>query len=108
MKNALLFLALGSVFALNAQSSDNEIVQVSQKRSLAEYEIAVFPNPSSGAISLNAPEGSTCKVVSTKGTYVGTWEVEKNGFFLDGLSVGTYIVEVKLDGQAITRRFLVI
>lgn len=108
MKNALLFLALGCTISLNAQTSDNEIVQVNQKRNLAEYEIAVFPNPSSGAISLNAPEGSTCKVVSTKGTYVGTWEVDESGFFLDGLSEGTYIVEVELNGQKITRRFLVI
>lgn len=108
MKNSLLFLALGCVFTLNAQASDNEIIQVTQKRSLAEYEIVVFPNPSSGAISMNVPEGSTCKVLSTKGTYVGTWVVDKNGFFLDGLSEGTYIVEVDLNGQKITRRFLVI
>lgn len=108
MKNSLLFLALGCVFTLNAQISDNEIVQVTQKRNLAEYEIAVFPNPSSGAISMNAPEGSTCKVVSTKGTYVGTWEVDDSGFFLDGLSVGTYIVEVDFNGQKVVRRFLVI
>ena len=108
MKNSLLFLALGCFFSLNAQTSDNEIVQVTQKRSLAEYEIAVFPNPSSGAISLNAPEGSTCTVVSTKGTYVGKWVVDQNDFFLDGLSVGTYIVEVELNGQKVTRRFLVI
>lgn len=108
MKNSLLFLALGCFFTLNAQTSDNEIVQVTQKRILAEYEISVFPNPSSGAISMNVPEGSTCKVVSTKGTYVGTWEVDDSGFFLDGLSEGTYIVEVNLNGQKVTRRFLVI
>lgn len=108
MKNYLLFLALGCTISLNAQLSDNEIVQVTQKRNLAEYEITVFPNPSSGAISLNAPAGSTCKVASTKGIYVGTWEVDESGFFLDGLSVGTYIVEVTLNGQSVTRRFLVI
>jgi len=108
MKNSLLFLALGCVFSLNAQTSDNEILKVTNQRNLAEYEIAVYPNPSSGAISLNAPEGSKCKVMSTKGTYIGTWDVEQNGFFLDGLSIGTYIVEVELNGQKITRRFLVI
>ena len=108
MKNSLLFLALGCIFTLNAQTSENEIVQVTQKRNLAEYEIAVFPNPSSGAISMNAPEGSICKVASTKGTYVGTWEADEKGFFLDGLSEGTYIVEVNFNGQKITRRFLVI
>lgn len=108
MKNSLLFLALSCTISLNAQTTDNEIMQVSQKRALAEYEISVFPNPSSGAISLNAPEGSTCKVVSTKGTYIGTWQVDENGFYLDGLSVGTYIVEVELNGQKVTRRFLVI
>ncbi len=108
MKNALLFLALGCFYTLNAQTSDNKIVEVTKKRNLAEYEIVVFPNPSSGAISLNVPKGSTCKVVSTKGTYIGTWDVEQNEFFLDGLSVGTYIVEVELDGQKVTRRFLVI
>ena len=63
---------------------------------------------SSGAISMNAPEGSICKVASTKGTYVGTWEADEKGFFLDGLSEGTYIVEVNFNGQKITRRFLVI
>lgn len=108
MKNSLLFLAFGCVYSLSAQTTDNEIIQVSQQRNLAQYEIAVYPNPSSGAISLNAPEGALCKVMSTKGTYIGTWKVDENGFFLDGLSVGTYIVEVELDGQKVTRRFLVI
>ena len=108
MKNFLLFLALVGSISAKAQTSDNEIVNVDKKRTLAEYEIVVSPNPSSGAISINAPLGAQCKVVSSKGTYVGTWNVEEGGFFLDGLSDGTYIVAVTFEGQTVTRKFLVL
>jgi hypothetical protein len=108
MKKSLLFLALIGSISVKAQTSDNEIVNVDKKRMLAEYEIVVSPNPSSGAISINAPFGAQCKVVSSKGTYVGTWGVQDDGFFLDGLSEGTYIVAVTFEGQTITRKFLVL
>lgn len=108
MKNSLFFLTLGFCWTLNAQTTENEIKQVTQKRALAEYEINVSPNPSNGAISMNVPEGATCKLISTKGTYIGSWNVEGKLFYLDGLSVGSYIVVVTHNGQSITRRFLVI
>jgi len=108
MKKILLFLALVGSISAKAQTSDNDIVKVEKKRALAEYEIVVSPNPSSGAISINAPLGAQCKVVSSKGTYVGTWNVEEDGFFLDGLSEGTYIVAVTFEGQTVTRKFLVL
>lgn len=108
MKNALLFLALVVGFATEAQTYDNEIVNVSNKRALAEIEITVSPNPSKGSINVNAPSGSECKVVSSKGTYIGTWKVEENGFHLDDLAIGSYVVLITLEGQTVTRKFLVL
>lgn len=108
MKNTLLFLALFACFASKAQTFDNEIVNVSNKRALAEYEIVVSPNPSNGSINVNAPFGAECKVVSSKGTYIGTWKVEENGFHLADLAIGSYLVMITLDGQTATRKFLVL
>lgn len=101
---ALLLLS-GTSFA---QLQRNEIENVTNKRELASYEVVVSPNPSVDNVSINAPEGSICQVVSTAGTYVGTWEVRENGIDLNELGMGTYIAVISLNGQSIHRKFVIL
>ena len=91
-----------------AQTDDNEIITTSNKRILAEYKILVYPNPSQGNIHLDAPEGAICKIVSSKGTYLGTWEVREEGLELMDLPLGTYIATVKVGELTTIRKFLVL
>ncbi|MFK7786865.1 MAG: T9SS type A sorting domain-containing protein [Crocinitomicaceae bacterium] len=106
-KSTLLALLLlsGTSFA---QSETNEIESITNKRELASYEVVVAPNPSVDDVSINAPEGSICKVVSAAGTYVGTWEVRENGIDINDLGIGTYIAVISLKGQSIRRRFVIL
>lgn len=100
----LLFLSCFSF----SQSEENEIVNASQKRTIAEYNILVYPNPSQGYLQLDAPEGAICTIVSTKGTYLGTWEIRKNGLELMDLPLGSYIATIKVGELSTIRKFLVL
>lgn len=106
-KSTLLALLLlsGTSFA---QTEENEIENITNKRELASYEVVVAPNPSVDDVFINAPEGSICQVVSANGTYVGTWEVRENGIDINDLGGGTYIAVVSLKGQSVRRRFVIL
>lgn len=106
-KSALLALLLLSAPTF-AQTSENEIESIRAKRELAAYEVVVSPNPSVDNVSINAPEGSICKIVSASGTYVGTWEVRENGIDLNDLGTGSYIAVISMNGQSIHRRFVIL
>lgn len=100
----LLFLSYVSF----SQTEENEIVNASQKRAIAEYNILVYPNPSQGYLHLDAPEGAICKIVSTKGTYLGTWEIRGKGLELMDLPLGSYIATIKVGELTTIRKFLVL
>ncbi len=106
-KSTLVALLLLSAPAF-AQTSENEIESIRVKRELASYEVVVSPNPSADDVSINAPEGSICKIVSANGTYVGTWEVRENGIDLNDLGTGSYIAVISMNGQSVHRRFVIL
>jgi len=106
-KSTLIALLLLSAPTF-AQTSGNEIEDMTVKRELASYEVFVSPNPSVDDVYINAPEGSICQIVSANGTYVGTWEVRENGIDLNDLGMGSYIAVITLKGQAIRRRFVIL
>ena len=91
-----------------AQSNSNEIIEVSKTRELMSYDINIYPNPSTQDIHIAAPEGSICAVFSSKGTYVGTWEIRENGLDLLGMPSGSYIVTIKQGDQKVSKRFLIL
>ena len=99
-----LFLLFGIAFA----QTNGNTSQSKKQKELAQCHIVVAPNPSHGTIFVNAPEGSRCIVSTSKGTYIGTWLVEKEGFRMEGLSTGTYIVMIKQNQQMETRKFIVL
>ncbi|MDX2359550.1 MAG: hypothetical protein QNK23_02010 [Crocinitomicaceae bacterium] len=106
MKNQVLLALVLLCFSTQAQSIESEIVP--KKRSLAELEIIVTPNPSEGEIYINMPDGATCMLTSSRGTYVGSWRVESGGFHLAGVPTGSYIAIIKHEGDIVTRRFVVL
>ena len=91
-----------------AQSNQNEIVEVSKTREIMSYDINIYPNPSDKDIHIAAPEGAICKVFSSKGVYVGTWEIRENGLDLLGMPSGNYIVTIQQGSQKISKRFLIL
>jgi hypothetical protein len=108
MKKVFVFSLVLMSSPAFAQTSGNEIEDISLKRELASYEVVVSPNPSVDNVSINAPEGSICQIMSANGTYVGTWEVRENGIDLNDLGMGTYIAIITLQGQSIRRRFVIL
>jgi hypothetical protein len=108
MKKVFVFSLVLMSSPAFAQTSGNEIEDISLKRELASYEVVVSPNPSVDNVSINAPEGSICQIISANGTYVGTWEVRENGIDLNDLGMGTYIAIITLQGQSIRRRFVIL
>ena len=91
-----------------AQSNSNEIIEVSKTRELMSYDINVYPNPSDKDIHVAAPEGSICTVFSSKGTYVGTWEIRENGLDLLEMPSGSYIVTIRQGDQKVSKRFIIL
>ena len=108
MKKSTLFALLLLSASTFAQTPENEIEDLSVKRELAAYQVVVSPNPSVDDVSINAPEGSICQIVSANGTYVGTWEVRENGIDLNDLGMGSYIAVITFKGQVIRRRFVIL
>lgn len=106
-KSTLIALLLLSASSFG-QTPESETEDLSAKRELASYEVAVSPNPSVDDVFINAPEGSICQIVSASGTYVGTWEVRESGINLNDLGMGTYIAVITLNGQSIHRRFVIL
>ena len=90
----ILFLASISL----SQEEENEIYRMTRLRSecveRSLCEVSVYPNPSYGQIKIKAPEGSTCQIYSSMGTYVGTWTVGEKGLSLSDLPSGSYIATV--------------
>ena len=100
----ILLIALNSF----GQTSDNEILRVAELRQQcverSKCVVKAYPNPSQGVVHIEAPNGATCRVISTNGTYVGTWEVGINGLDLTDLPTGNYIATVSYNSiNRITR-----
>lgn len=102
----VLFALVG--FSVFSQVEENEILKVSNQRELSATDVLVSPNPSPDVITIKAPEGSTCQIVSMKGTYVGTWEIPADGMLIEELGKGTYIALITRNGQSVKRRFVII
>lgn len=101
----VLFALVG--FSVFSQVEENEIIKVSNQRELSLTDVRVSPNPSPDLITITAPEGSTCQIVSMKGTYVGTWEISEGGKLIEELGKGTYVALITKNGQSVKRRFVI-
>lgn len=107
-----LFLSTTILFvnstALFSQQGTNEIERIVEQRKLMDYELIITPNPASGPVKIQAPDGATCRIVSTKGTYVGTWTLESGELHLEDMPLGTYIIHVDYQDMHLQRRLIVL
>ncbi|MCH2223167.1 MAG: T9SS type A sorting domain-containing protein [Crocinitomicaceae bacterium] len=101
----MLFALIG--FSVFSQVEENEIIKVSNQRELALTDVSISPNPSPDLITITAPKGAMCQIVSMKGTYVGTWEISENGKLIEELGKGTYVALITKGGQSVKRRFVI-
>ena len=108
MKKVLILPLFFLGLIARAQSSENEIIKVSNLREQMAYEVLAYPNPSQGNLHIDAPKGATCKIVSTKGVYVGTWEVEENGLDIADLPTGSYIASIRIGNRMTSKKILVL
>ena len=102
----MIFIVSGALS--HAQQESNEIERIGEKRKLMDYELMITPNPATGPVTIEAPKGATCRIVSTKGTYVGTWTLEDGTLQLEDMPLGTYIIHVMYEEIHVQRRLLVL
>ncbi len=112
MKVLIFSVFLGTTLAVSAQSTDNEIKLFAQKRAdcveRSLCEVSVYPNPTSGPVHVDAPNGADCQIYSISGTYVGTWKVGEAGLDLVDLPTGTYVAAVQYNGITRTSRIVIL
>lgn len=108
MKKVLILLTLFSSTNLQAQIEENEIIKTANLRQKMEYEVLAYPNPSRGNVHISAPSGSLCKIDSSNGTYIGTWEVNHAGLDVEGLPMGSYIITISFNQELTLKRLIVL
>ena len=112
MKNLLIIpmLLIGS-FSFSQDSYDH-LFELTRLRSecveRSKCEVSVYPNPSAGLVNIKAPEGATCQVFSSAGTYVGTWTVSEDGLALSDLPSGSYITTVTYNQISRVNRIVIL
>lgn len=112
MKFLILCTFFGIALSSFAQTTDNEIKQIAQKRAdcveRSLCNVSVYPNPSNGPVHVDAPNGAKCQVYSLAGTYVGTWDVGEGGLDLIDLPSGSFIAAVQYNGITRTSRIVIL
>lgn len=95
-------------YGLFSQDNTNEILQIAQKREACIERMQPYPNPSSGIIHLDAPEGSICHVVNFNGQIIGSYSILENGLYKDNLESGSYIIVIQYGTETFRRKFVVL
>ena len=77
-------------------------------KNYVEYQVNVAPNPADGPITISAPEGATCKLVSYKGAYIGTWKITEEKLVVKNLEPGQYVAMIEYMGKKTTKKIVVL
>jgi hypothetical protein len=94
---------------VNEEKSENEIIELAQKRNVMEMEVSVYPNPSEGILYIEGHEGTSVTIYSAEGTYVGTWVVgEGQKVEITDLPQGTFICTITEGTKRTIKKILVI
>lgn len=95
--------------SVNEVKNENEIIELSQKRSVMEMEVSVYPNPSDGNFFIEGHEGTAITIYSAEGTYVGTWLVgEGQKVEITDLPQGSFICTINEGERRTIKKILVI
>jgi len=104
---------VSSTSQINVRIDDIKIAKVSVATGIKNNsltEIAIFPNPTSGMLNINATEvNSSVEVFSVIGekVYSGNLLKGNNSLDLSGLANGTYIVKMNSDNQTINKKVVI-
>lgn len=108
MKKLLLSSVLLFVFSVSSQEISNDIELIAQKRESCIERMQPYPNPSTGTIHIDAPEGSVCHLTNLNGQIIGTFSVNENGFHQEELKSGAYVLLVQYGAETFQRKFVVL
>ena len=70
-------------------------------------EVSVFPNPTSGKVTVQCAEMTWVEVFTIEGVLVQSVKVESDAIQIEGLKSGVYVIRVWQEGQPLVRRLIV-
>lgn len=94
---------------LGESSENNSILRISSLRNALEVDVLAYPNPSTGNITVSAPELSVLTLYMENGVYVGTWNVDHTGKVeMADLPSGMLILTIVKDTERVVRKVVVL
>lgn len=94
---------------VGTSSEGNSILRVSSLRNALEVDVLAYPNPSTGNITVSAPELSVLTMYMDNGVYVGTWNVDHTGKVeMADLPSGMLILTIVKDTERVVRKVVVL
>jgi hypothetical protein len=95
--------------AVGETTENNAIHRVSALRNALEVDVLTYPNPSSGTITVSAPELSVLTLYMDNGVYIGTWNVDHTGKVeMADLPSGMLILTIVKDSERVVRKLIVL
>lgn len=90
-------------------TENNSILRISSLRNALEVDVLAYPNPSTGSITVSAPEQSVLTLYMDNGVYVGTWNVDESGKVeMADLPTGMLILTIVKDSDRVVRKVVVL
>jgi hypothetical protein len=101
MKTIALLIGL---VAFNAMSQNEN--QLSQSK---EMEVLIYPNPAIDNCVVKVDEGSSCSLINSSGTIIGTWKVDyTNTLHLSDLKSGIFQLLIEKDTFRVIKKIVVL
>lgn len=99
---SLSFVSFSQTEVLNSENTETS--SISKK-----MEVLVSPNPAIEKCTILGEEGAICKVYSSTGTYIGTWNFENsNTVLLTDLPTGILQAVIEKNGFVVVKRIVVL
>jgi len=80
--------------------------QLSQSK---EMEVLIYPNPAIDNCVVKVDEGSSCSLINSSGTIIGTWKVDyTNTLHLSDLKSGIFQLLIEKDTFRVIKKIVVL
>ncbi|KOS07264.1 hypothetical protein AM493_15380 [Flavobacterium akiainvivens] len=70
-------------------------------------KISIYPNPASGILYVNAPEGASLQIIDFSGRVVSQYHNVNQSVSLSGIATGTYLVKLVSGQQVETQKIII-
>jgi hypothetical protein len=109
MKTLLIIFAVIFSFISFSQSEISTIEKAELPILTKTMEVLISPNPAIDKCTVIGEEGAICKVYSSTGTYIGTWNFdESNTVLLTDLPSGILQAVIEKNGVMVVKRIVVL